>query len=111
MATFTYVASYGASVNQAPSVRYIRFGDGYEQRASFGINTDQRIWNLDFRGRDDTDADAIIAFLEARAGVDAFDWTPPSGSAGKWVCRSWSRSISSNGTNDISARFEEVFES
>jgi len=93
MATFTYAASYGATVTQAPSVRYIRFGDGYEQRASFG------------------DADAIIAFLEARAGVDAFDWTPPSGSAGKWICRSWSRSISSNGANDISARFEEVFES
>jgi len=111
MATFTYSASYGATVNQSPRVRSIKFGDGYEQRASFGINTDRRVWNLNFRGRDDTDADAIIAFLEAREGVENFDWTPPSGDAGKWICRSWSRSISSNGSNDISATFEEVFES
>jgi len=111
MATFTYTASYGASATQSPRVRMIRFGDGYEQRASFGINTDARTWNLDFRGRDDTDANAIIAFFEARAAVESFDWTPPYGAAGKWICRSWSRSVASDGANDISATFEEVFES
>ena len=111
MATFTYVPSYSGSVTQQPRVRSIRFGDGYEQRATFGINTDRRTWNLDFRGRTDTDADAIIAFLEARAGVESFDWTPYHGSAGKWVCRSWSRTVIADDLSDISATFEEVFES
>lgn len=110
MATFTYDASYGASVTQAPTVRRIQFGDGYEQRATFGINNDARQWQLDFRAKNDTDANAIIAFFEARAAVEAFDWTPPYGAAGKWVCRSWARSVVADGISDISATFEEVFE-
>lgn len=111
MATFSYTPSYGGTVSHAPTVRFVQFGDGYEQRQSFGINNDKRIWNLDFRGRNDTDANAIVAFFEARAAVDSFDWSPPYGDAGKWICRSWSRSVTSNGLTDISATFEEVFES
>lgn len=110
MSTFTYTASYGAAVTQTPEVRAMRFGDGYEQRASFGINNQPRVWQLDFRGRDDTDANAIIAFFVAANGVDNFDWTPPYGAAGKWICRSWIRSVVSNGASDISATFEEVFD-
>jgi phage-related protein len=111
VATFTYTPSYSGSVTHSPQVRSVQFGDGYEQRATFGINTDKRIWNLDFRGKDDTDANAITAFLEARGAVESFDWTPPYGDAGKWVCRSWSRTVISNGLSDISVTFEEVFES
>lgn len=110
MATFSYTPSYSATVNHAPKVREISFGDGYEQRATFGINNDPRVWQLDFRARDNTDANAIVAFLEARGAVESFDWTPPYGSAGKWVCRGWSRAVISNGISDISVTFEEVFE-
>ena len=110
MATFTYIASYGASVSKQPRVRSMMFGDGYEQRATFGINTMPRMWNLNFNGKTSTEADAIEAFLTARGGVEKFDWTPPTGSAGKWICRSWNRAISEIDIHDISATFEEVFE-
>jgi phage-related protein len=110
MSTFTITASYGAALSQEPKVRRMSFGDGYEQRAAFGINRQPRAWALTWEGKNNTDAAAIISFFEARGGVENFSWTPPVGSAGKWVVRSWNRSIVSNGLSNIQATFEEVFE-
>lgn len=110
MATFTYIASYGASVRKEPKVRTVSFGDGYEQRLAYGINTSPREWNLDFNGKTTAEADLIDAFLTARNAVENFDWTPPTGSAGKWVCRAWTRSIADINCHNISATFTEVFE-
>lgn len=47
-------------------VRRVAFGDGYEQRLAFGINTQPQLWSLEFRGRTSLDAAAIDAFLRAR---------------------------------------------
>jgi phage-related protein len=44
----------------------VAFGDGYEQRLAFGINTQPQLWSLEFRGRTSLDAAAIDAFLRAR---------------------------------------------
>jgi phage-related protein len=110
MSTFTFVAAYGSAVAQEPRVRRIAFGDGYEQRASFGINLQPRVWSLTFAAKDSTDSDDIIEFLQDRRGVEHFDWTPPVGLAGKWICRAWNQTIVSNGISNIDATFEEVFE-
>lgn len=110
MATFTYIASYGVIQKKQPIVRSMRFGDGYEQRARFGINTNPRTWDLKFAGKSETEADAIESFLDARGGVENFDWTPPTGSSGKWICRGWNRSIVDIDIHEVSATFEEVFE-
>lgn len=111
MSTFTFVAAYGSAVAQEPRVRQISFGDGYEQRATFGINRQPRVWSLSFLARDSTDSAAIIAFFQARGGVENFSWTPPVGLIGKWICRSWNQTIVSNNISNIDATFEEVFES
>lgn len=110
MATFTYIASTGAAVDYTPSVRQVKFGDGYEQRLAFGLNTRAERWTLEFRARTTTDATAIDAFLKARNAVESFDWTSPSGTVGKWVCREWSRSIDEPNVETIRAKFEQVFE-
>lgn len=110
MATFTYTPDFGAAVSHKPAVRAIKFGDGYEQRLAYGINTNPRSWDLRFASRDNTEADGIMDFFEARGAVEAFDWTPPSGAAGKWVCREWSRSIDRYNLSTIQARFDQVFE-
>lgn len=110
MSTFNFCAAFGAVETVQPRVRTIRFGDGYEQRASFGINTQPRTWTLTFNNKLTTEADQIEDFFAARAGVESFDWTPPSGAAGKWVCRSWSKSVNAPGVFTINATFEEVFE-
>jgi phage-related protein len=110
MSTFTYIPSYGAALKKKPAVLSIKFGDGYEQRAQFGINQNPRIWNLSFNGRTETEATAIDAFLTAEAGTDWFNWTPPLGAAGKWICRDWDVSIVEIDCYNISASFEEVFD-
>ena len=110
MTTFTYIPSYGASQKKKPIVNSFRFGDGYEQREQFGINQNPRVWNLSFNGRTATEADAIEAFLDAAKGVSYFNWTPPTGAAGRWICREWDRAIVDIDCHNIGASFEEVFD-
>lgn len=107
MSTFTWSPAPGAAQQKTPKVRTSQFGDGYQQRVGDGINTISRAWTLTFR-RLTADVDAIDAFLTARAGVESFDWTPPSGSVGKWICKSWSQGIPAMQLQEINATFEEV---
>lgn len=111
MATFTYTPDFGAQSAYKPRVRVTRFGDGYEQRVADGINTTPATWPLKFAMRDDTERNGILAFLEARNGVEAFDWTPPfGGSAIRAVCRTWEWTPEKANLNTITATFEQVFE-
>lgn len=110
MPTFTFVSDFGAAINSKPSVTVVKFGDGYEKRQAFGINQNLKSWSLQFSNRTDTDADGIEAFLDARAGVESFDWTAPSGGAYKYVCREWSRTLENFNNNTIQATFEQVAE-
>ena len=108
MSTFTWSPAPGATLQQQPRVRAAVFGDGYQQRVADGINAMPRSWSLSFT-RETADIDAIEAFLIAHAGVTSFDWTPPSGAAGKWICKSWSRNVIYRNVQAITATFEEVF--
>lgn len=110
MATFTFTPSFPASVSQQPRIVTSQFGDGYEQRVAFGINTKPKTWQLQFLNRDDTERDNILAFLEARGGVEAFDWTDPNGYAAKWVCSEWTVEQVSCNFNNVNTSFKEVFE-
>ncbi len=110
MATFTWTPSVGANLSMRPTVRRVAFGDGYEQRLAFGINTQPQVWSLEFRGRTGTEASAIDAFLRARGAVQAFDWTPPGGTAGKFVCEEWSRSVDEPNVETVRVTFKQVFD-
>jgi phage-related protein len=110
MATFTYTASYSASESSQPRVAKVQFGDGYEQRLRYGLNVDAKSWQLTFANRTNSEREQILGFLEARAGADSFDWTPPRGSAGKYVCSEWNLDMSNFNNNTITATFVQVFE-
>lgn len=110
MATFTYQPSYGIAVKKEPKVLAVKFGDGYEQRAQFGINQNPRVWDLQFNGKTESETDAIDAFFTTEKGVTYFNWTPPQGAAGKWICRSWDISLVEVDCYNIAATFEEVFD-
>ena len=114
MATFPDIAvSYGASKASAPKTRTIQFGDGYEQRITYGIPSQMnpKIWDLTFEVSE-TDADTIETFLNARADDAAsFDWTPLDETTSyKWVCAEWSKSIPYLNRATITATFRQVFE-
>lgn len=102
---------FGAQKKSQPRVRTVKFGDGYEQRLAYGVNTQPKIWTLRWSAASNSNADAIETFLEARAGVEAFDWTPlQEATAYKFVCREWQREHQYADINTISATFEQVFE-
>ena len=111
MATFPSVTpTYGAQKRSAPAKRIARFGDGYEQRITFGINQNPKQWDLTWNVSE-TDADTIEDFLDARGGVEAFEWTPLGESTEyKWVCEEWSKSIPYLNRATIKATFRQVFE-
>ena len=110
MTTFTYTPDFGANKKLTPKINSISFGDGYEQRARNGLNTNPQTWELTFSNRTDTEAGDIDSFLTARGGAESFDWTPYNESAGKYVCKEWSKSIDGFNRNSIEAIFMQVFE-
>jgi phage-related protein len=112
MATFPSVTpTYGAQKSSAPNFRIARFGDGYEQRTTFGLNQNPKQWDLTWNVSE-TDADTIETFLDARAADGAsFEWTPLGESTEyNWVCEQWSKSIPYLNRATITATFRQVFE-
>ena len=110
MSTFAWSPSFEATEASKPRVRKFSAGDGYEQRIRFGLNTDPKEWELQFNERSDIERDQITAFLDARGGVESFDWTTPRGIAGKFVCDEWQVTLRACNFNNIRARFRQVFE-
>ena len=108
MTTFTFSPKYGAALSKEPRVKMAQFGDGYQQRVGDGINTIAREWSLNFEGTK-SDIDAIDLFLTTEGGITSFNWTPPSGASGRWLCRNWSPSINEYDNWTLSATFEEMF--
>lgn len=110
MPTFSYTPSFDATEASKPRVRVFRAADGYEHRIRFGLHTDAKEWSLTFSNRTDAERDDIVGFLEARGAYESFNWTPPRGSAGKYVCDDWQVTLSNCNNNQIQAKFREVFE-
>jgi phage-related protein len=108
--TFTWIPSFEATEASKPRARKAQLGDGYEQRVRFGLNTDPKEWSLVFSNRTDVERDEIRTYLNARAGVESFAWTPPGGSVGKYVCEEWQVTLSNCNNNQIRATFRQVFE-
>ena len=113
MANFpSYNPVYTANKSSQPKISTVNFGDGYEQRLTFGLNQNPKEWTLTFDVTD-ADADIIEAFLDARAADAAsFSWTPPnSATSYRWVCPNWNREIYEFQRSKINVTFRQVFES
>lgn len=111
MATFNFTPSAGTKKTPKARTRKMQFGRGYSQRAGDGINNIEETWNIVLDVLSVADADAIEAFFEARGGHESFNWTPPGGTAGKYICETWPRTPSrAQDTELINATFIKVFE-
>lgn len=108
MTTFTASPSYSVNMTKAPRVRKSQFGDGYQQRVADGINTISRAWNLVFKGNQ-SEIEAIESFFVTEGGITSFDWTPPTGSAGKFIAEEWNLTVADYNNWSISVTFNEVF--
>lgn len=113
MSVFIWTPEFGATNNPTATVIEAKFGDGYSQRQAAGMNSVSDVWTLSFNNRSPEEGAAIKAFLKARGGREAFDWTPPFETTPiKVVCRAgnWSVVTIKGGFVSVSAKFEQVFE-
>lgn len=109
MSTFTIAPDFSSQLSEEPRVLQTQFGDGYRQRVGDGINIRPQVWQLTFSARTGTERDTLLTFLRGENGITSFDWTPPGGSAGKYICASWSYTPDNAATNTITATFQQVF--
>lgn len=110
MATFSYTIDWKNELVREPRTLVAQFGDGYSQEQADGLNANPKVYNLKFENRSNVEADAIMAFLDARGGWEAFDWTDPDGIAGKFRCKQYSRVREQYNLNTVNANFKQVFE-
>ena len=108
MPTFTYLPDIGADEEHQPRVNTVKFGDGYEQRTTDGLNTDLCVRKLIFSGRSAATNSAIIAFLKSQGGVTSFTYTHPNDVARQYVCRTWSFVDNDYTSQIVTAQFDEV---
>ena len=82
MATFPSIEpSYGLQKQSSPTIKIVKFADGFEQRQLVGIAAHQnkKIYNLAWNNITETDSDTIEYFLNERALDQAsFTYTPPN---------------------------------
>lgn len=110
METFTWKAAFGSSKESKARVLKTQYGDGYGARIADGINSIMSSWPVTVKATSLAMADDIEAFLEARAGVEAFSWTPPNAAASvKVVCDTWHR-VDRVNSSVITATFQRVFQ-
>ena len=107
MKTFRWKVKPGMDVASSPSVRKVRFGDGYSQRAPAGLNADLKTYSVTLSVPRE-EATVLESFLEEHGGWKAFLWTPPY----EWrqikvTCAKWSSRVSMLRV-EFSAEFEQV---
>jgi phage-related protein len=114
MPTFTppINPSYDSSSKEVRfRIKASEFGDGYRQRSGDGLNARGENVTLAWDHIDTTDADAITAFLDARGGWEAFDYTlPDEVTARKWTCESYSKSWEAKDLWRLTATLKEEFD-
>ena len=107
--TFTWYPDVDEDHSVKPLVEVTAFGDGYESRVAKGINTQKMVWTMVFT-RANPEGLAILTFIRARGGVEAFNWTNPLQELGVYVCREWKVKHMRGGNLQLSLTFEQVFE-
>lgn len=116
-----WLPSYTPQAKYAPRVLDAKFGDGYQQRATDGINASPETWDLQFLARTAADAQAMIDFFNARAGVESFQWIAPDNTNGApnvplvgnpklYIARKYTMSRTSPLLYEVSVTFKEVFD-
>ena len=103
--------SYPASEASNPNVETIQLGDGYQQRFTKGLNQNPKTWTFNWKNITQAESNTFKAFLDARRGVESFDYTPPgASSARKYICKQWDETLNVPNRATLNAAFTEVFE-
>ncbi len=106
---FTWCVRTDLTGAGAFDVKEAKFGDGYRQTASDGLNNETQQWPISIVGRQ-AKVGPALAFLRARKGAISFLWTPPLGVQGLYLCKAYNLTGHGNGVFTLSATFEQTFQ-
>ena len=126
--SLTILPDRGMTRNAKQKTRVIKFGDGYEQRSTKGINNTEETYNVSFKNRTKQDIDNIAGFLNSLNGVTAFNFTVPDNATTeettgvldsstdnektiKVVCDTFNQNYNNTGHYNLTATFRRVYES
>ena len=99
MKTFRWKVKPDMEVNSQPSVREVRFGDGYSQRMAAGLNADLKTYRVTLSVTRE-EARHLEAFLAEHGGWKAFRQI-------KVTCAGWSARVGMLRV-EFSAEFKQV---
>ncbi|MDP0880548.1 phage tail protein [Klebsiella variicola] len=107
MKTFRWKVKPGMDVASVPSLRKVRFGDGYSQRAPAGLNANLKTYSVTLSVPRE-EATVLESFVVEHGGGQYFLWSPPD----EWrpikvTCAKWSSRVSMLRV-EFSAEFEQV---
>lgn len=105
---FTWKPDVGVSGEVTHRKIETQFGDGYTQAVGDGINTKTDKQQVSFTEKS-ADIIAIMAFLDARAGVTSFTWTPPLGVQCKWRAGPYTRVSLGADVYRLTVTFQQVY--
>ncbi len=107
---FTWRPSYNFNVASKPRVNVLKFGDGYEQRLSDGLDSDLLEADINFETRDQREAKAIAHFFHARRAKESFvmQLPPPYNLDKLFVAREWTTNFNFYNNYSVRARLSEV---
>lgn len=89
----------------------VSFGDGYAQRVRRPVAAQKRTFQIRAERRPASVIADMVAFLDALAGVDGFDFVPvDTGQPVRVRCKSYSVTYSGHTYADLSAEFETMRE-
>lgn len=87
------------------------YGDGYEQRAAWGLDSKFDEWNLEWQHLSTSQRDTWMQFYNEVGLVKSWDWTPPGETeTKKFVFTEAPQETNHGWYSSINASAKEVFE-
>lgn len=125
--SLTVLPDKGMTRSATQKTRVIKFGDGYEQRSTKGINNTEEKYNLSFKNRTKQEIDNIAGYLNSLNGITSFNFTIPDSATTeevtgvldsttdnektiKVVCDTFNQTYNT-GHYNLTATFRRVYES
>lgn len=94
-----------------PNIKEAKYGDGYSQRISFGINQAALTVNLAYTNITEAEKQVLENFINQHAGGQAFKWAMPDEYLErKWYFSEWNVIYVKFGIYTVKATLQEVFD-
>lgn len=106
--TFIWTPDDEAGSDSTLRTRKSKFGDGYVQVTSDGLNAEEDSWTLSFGGMAE-EVNPILKFIRSHRGAKSFLWTPPGGALGMYRCDAFRQQLKPGGIVVVAATFERAY--